>query len=198
MNFFELILTAIGLSMDAFAVSVTNGLCCKDLQKKHVLSIGLCFGIMQGLMPTIGFLLGQAFTDYITAVDHYIALILLGYIGGKMILDAVKEFKESGESGESGSAEPESYHLSGKTIFMQGVATSIDALAVGVSFSALANISIVPAALEIAVITCVLSIIGVCFGKRLGQKFGSYALLAGGLILVLLGVKIFIQHMFFS
>ncbi|MDE5754749.1 MAG: manganese efflux pump, partial [Oscillospiraceae bacterium] len=94
MNFLELILTAIGLSMDAFAVSVTDGLCCKDLQKKHAVSIGLCFGIMQGLMPTIGFFLGQAFAEYITAVDHYIALILLGYIGGKMILDAIQESKQ--------------------------------------------------------------------------------------------------------
>lgn len=189
MNFLELILTAIGLSMDAFAVSVTDGLCCKDLQKKHAISIGLCFGIMQGLMPTIGFFLGQAFAEYITAVDHYIALILLGYIGGKMILDAIQESKQD---------EPEPYHMHMKTILMQGIATSIDALAVGVSFSALANIHILPAALEIAGITCILSIAGVCFGKRLGQKCGSYALFAGGLILITLGIKIFVQHMFFS
>lgn len=189
MNFLELLLTAIGLSMDAFAVSVTDGLCCKDLQKRSVLAIGLCFGIMQGLMPTIGFFLGQAFAEYITAVDHYIALILLGYIGIKMILDAVREAKQDA---------PESYQIHLKSILMQGIATSIDALAVGVSFSALANSNILLTALEIAGITCILSVTGVCFGKHLGQKCGSYALFAGGLILVTLGIKIFVQHMFFS
>ena len=189
MNFFEIMLTAIGLAMDAFAVSVTDGLCCKNLQKKQFFAIGLCFGILQGLMPTIGFFLGQAFVSYITIIDHYIALILLSYIGGKMIFDAISESKKN---------KLEFYDLNFKTIFMQGIATSIDALAIGVSFSALANIKIIPVAFEIMLITCILSMIGICFGKNLGKKFGSYALFAGGLILIFLGIKIFVEHVFFS
>lgn len=189
MSVLELILTAVGLSMDAFAVSVTDGLCCNNLQRKQSVAIGLCFGFLQGLMPAIGFFLGQAFASYITVVDHYVALLLLGYIGGKMIFDAITEAKQD---------KPEPYSLTRKTILMQGIATSIDALAVGVSFSALANIQILPVASGIAFITCVLSITGICFGKHLGQKFGSYALFAGGLLLIGLGVKIFIEHMFFS
>ncbi|MDE6004603.1 MAG: manganese efflux pump MntP family protein [Oscillospiraceae bacterium] len=188
MNFLELLLTAIGVSMDAFAVSVTDGLCCKNLQKKQSLAIGLCFGFLQGLMPVIGFFLGQTFASYITAVDHYVALLLLGYIGGKMIFDAIADAKQDNS---------ELYDLNFKILFMQGIATSIDALAIGVSFSALANIKIFPAAIEIMLITCIVSIIGVCFGKHLGKKFGSCALFTGGLILISLGIKIFLEHMFF-
>ncbi len=189
MNLIEIFLTAVGLSMDAFAVSVTNGLCCANPEKKNALRIGLCFGLFQGLMPLTGFFLGKAFEQYITAVDHYIALILLGYIGGKMIFDAVKESRQG---------ETESYVLTAKLLFLQGIATSIDALAVGVSFAALANIHIFYAAAEIAVITCILSLIGVRFGKQFGTKLGSRAQLTGGLILICLGLKIFIEHMFFS
>ncbi|MDE7093668.1 MAG: manganese efflux pump MntP family protein [Oscillospiraceae bacterium] len=189
MNFLELLLIAFSVSMDAFAVSITDGLCCKNLQKKQFISIGLCFGILQGLMPVIGFFLGQTFASYIRVVDHYVALILLGYIGGKMIFDAITESKKT---------EPELYDLNSKIILMQGIATSIDALALGVSFSALANIKIMPIVTEIMLITGLLSIMGVCFGKHLGKKFGSYALFLGGFILIALGVKIFVEHVFFS
>ena len=190
MNFIEILLTAVGLSMDAFAVSVTDGLACTNIEKKQRLSIGLCFGFFQGLMPTIGFFLGKAFEDYIKAVDHWIALILLGYIGGKMIYDSIREFKSQEEVCTPCT-------LTTRMLLMQGVATSIDALAVGVSFAALSNINIFYAGTEIAVITCALSLIGVRFGKKFGQKLGSRATLTGGLILVFLGVKIFIEHMFF-
>ncbi|MBR1554837.1 MAG: manganese efflux pump [Oscillospiraceae bacterium] len=189
MNFLEILLTAVGLSMDAFAVSVTNGLCCTNLRKRQSLRIGLCFGLFQGIMPLTGFFLGKAFESYITAFDHYIALILLGYIGGKMIYDAVQESKQDA---------PEAYELTVRTLILQGIATSIDALAVGVSFAALANINIFSAAAEIAVITCMLSLIGVRFGKKFGTKLGSRALLTGGVILVCLGIKIFIEHVFFQ
>lgn len=188
MTYIELLLIAIGLSMDAFAVSITNGLCCTNLKKNQIFMIGLCFGGFQGLMPTAGFFLGKAFEVYITALDHYIALVLLGYIGGKMIYDALTEKEETGNQ----------YTLTVRTLLMQGVATSIDALAVGVSFAALPGVNIMVAALSIAVVTFAFSVVGVCFGKRFGARLGSRALLAGGMILVGIGVKIFIEHMFFS
>ena len=189
MNFFEILLTAVGLSMDAFAVSVTDGLCCTNLKKQQIFQIGICFGLFQGVMPLTGFFLGKAFETYITAADHYVALILLDYIGIRMILDAVREAKQK---------ETEYYELTTKMLILQGIATSIDALAVGVSFAALANINIYCAVSEIAVITCLLSLTGVRFGRKFGAKLGSRALLTGGIILVCLGIKIFIEHMFFS
>ena len=140
-------------------------------------------------MPLTGFFLGKAFERYITAVDHYVALILLGYIGGKMIYDAVQEAKQN---------QSEAYALTFRTLILQGIATSIDALAVGVSFAALANIHIYYAITEIAVITCLLSLTGIRLGKKSGLKLGSKALMTGGLILVCLGLKIFIEHQFFS
>lgn len=189
MNFWEILLTAIGLSMDAFAVSVTNGLCCTELNRKQSLQMGICFGIFQGLMPLTGFMLGKAFEQYITAIDHYVALILLGYIGGKMVYDAIQEAKQE---------QSESYVLTFRMMILQGIATSIDALAAGVSFAALANIHICYAVIEIAVITCLLSLTGIRVGKQSGKKLGSRALLTGGIILIGLGWKIFIEHQFFS
>ncbi len=187
MSYIELFLIAVGLSMDAFAVSISDGLCCTKLKKSQMLAIALCFGGFQGLMPTIGFFLGKAFESYITAVDHYIALVLLGYIGGKMIYDALSKKEEEAHS-----------VLTAPLLLTQGIATSIDALAVGVSFAALPNVSIFAAASFIACVTFVCSIIGVCFGKKFGEKLGSRAMLVGGLILVGIGVKIFIEHLFFS
>jgi len=188
MNFLELLLTAVGLSMDAFAVSITDGICCQDLKKREAVKIGLCFGIFQGIMPLMGFFLGKAFENYITAVDHYVALILLGYIGIRMILDAVHESKQETQ---------ENNRLTFKFLILQGIAVSIDALAVGVSFAALQNINIYYAVSEIAVITAILSLIGVRSGRKFGMKSGSRALLTGGLILICLGIKIFIEHVFF-
>lgn len=188
MSFAEILLTAVGLSMDAFAVSVTDGLCCSGLKKKQSVRIGLCFGMFQGIMPLTGFFLGKAFESCITAFDHYIALILLGYIGGKMILDAVRE---------SGKDAPEAYELTPKLLILQGIATSIDALAVGVSFAVLPDVNIFCAVAEIAVMTCLLSLTGVRFGRKFGAKLGNRALLAGGVILVGIGIKIFMEHVFF-
>ncbi len=187
MTYIELFLIAVGLSMDAFAVSISNGLCCTKLKRSQMLAIGVCFGGFQGLMPTIGYFLGKAFESYITAIDHYIALILLGYIGGKMIFDAFSKNEEA------------SYNtLTTPLLLTQGIATSIDALAVGVSFAALPNVNIAAAALSIAAVTFVCSLIGVAFGRKFGEKLGSRATLLGGLILVGIGVKIFVEHMFFG
>lgn len=188
MSIIELVLIGIGLSMDAFAVSITNGLCCTNINRRRALLTGLCFGGFQGLMPTVGYFLGKAFEQYIRAFDHWIALILLGYIGGKMIFDALRPGEE----------ELHQTLLTPKLLFIQGVATSIDALAVGVSFAALQDVNILFAALLICCETFAFSVVGVVFGKRVGQKLGNRAQLVGGLILVCIGLKFFIEHMFFG
>lgn len=188
MSIIELILIGIGLSMDAFAVSVTNGLYCKNIKAGKTLMTGVCFGGFQGLMPLIGYFLGRGFAQYITAFDHIIALVLLGFIGGQMIWESFKKEDENTDSNV----------LTGKMLFMQGIATSIDALAVGVSFAALKNVNIAFAASAICCITFVFSVVGVLIGKKFGNMLNNKAQLIGGLILVGIGVKIFVEHTFFS
>ncbi len=188
MGIVELILIGIGLSMDAFAVAVTNGLCCKEIKKGKALLIGLCFGGFQGLMPLIGYFLGRGFAKYINAFDHVIALVLLGFIGSQMIIEAFKKDSEE----ESVSC------LTGKALIMQGIATSIDALAVGVSFASLPDVNIVFAVSAIFFITFVFSVVGVFIGKKFGTVLNTKAQLAGGIILVGIGLKIFIEHVFFG
>ncbi|MCM1227162.1 MAG: manganese efflux pump MntP family protein [Clostridium sp.] len=187
MGITELILIGIGLSMDAFAVSVTNGLCHKDIKLGKTFMTGACFGGFQGLMPLIGYFLGIGFAKYITAFDHIIALILLGFIGGQMIFESFKKDEE----------ENKAVCLTAKMLFMQGIATSIDALAVGVSFAALKDVNIAFAAAAICCITFAFSIAGVYIGKKFGTALNNKAQLVGGLILVGIGVKIFIEHTFF-
>lgn len=183
----ELLLLAIGLSMDAFAVSVTNGLCIRKAAWKTALSCGLCFGLFQGAMPSIGFALGRTFTEYVTSIDHYIALVLLAFIGGKMLIDAFKDDDESCDL----------FSPALGLLLVQGVATSIDALAVGVSFAAL-SVNIVYAASFICCVTFLFSFVGVFIGNRFGTILNSKAQILGGLILIGIGLKIFIEHMFFS
>lgn len=187
MGIIELLLLAIGLSMDACAVAMTNGMCHKDLSRKRTLAVGICFGGMQGLMPLLGYLLGAAFSDLISAFDHYLALILLGFIGAKMIYEALR-----GE--ETATKEPFTMRL----LLLQGIATSIDALAVGVSFAALQGVSVWVACMLIASVTYALSISGVLLGKRFGTMLSSKAQIFGGVILIGIGLKIFIEHMWFS
>lgn len=187
MRLTELLLLAVGLSMDAFAVSVTNGLCLKKSGWKAAAACGVCFGLFQGIMPTIGFALGKTFTRYITSIDHYIALILLSFIGGKMLVDSFKNDDESCET---------QFSLTLGLLLVQGVATSIDALAVGVSFAAL-SVNIVSAAAFICGVTFIFSFAGVFIGKKFGTVLNSKAQIFGGLILIGIGVKIFIEHMFF-
>lgn len=188
MQIYELILIAIGLSMDAFAVSVTNGMCKKNINGIWTLKIGLTFGIFQGVMPIIGYVLGQTFTAYVERFDHIIALVLLVFIGGKMLLDGI------GKHPEESSALSE---LKNGELLMQGLATSIDALAIGVSFAALKT-SIVLSAGFIAITTFLFGVAGVFIGKRFGSILNKKATVVGGLILIGIGVKIFVEHMFFS
>ena len=188
MTLLELILIGIGLSMDAFAVAVTNGLCCKNIKTGGALANGVCFGLFQGLMPLIGFLLGVGFAKYIRAVDHIIALVLLCFIGGQMIWESFKKEEEE----QTGST------LTLKMLLMQGVATSIDALAVGVSFAALTDVNVPFACSAICFITFIFGTCGVFIGKKFGTILNNKAQLVGGLILVGIGVKIFVEHVFFG
>ena len=182
MGFVELFLIAVGLSMDAFAVSVCKGLSVQKLEKKHMALVGLYFGGFQFLMPLLGYLLGARFESLITNVDHWIAFALLLVIGGNMI-------KES-----FGEAEKLNDDFGVKTMLMLAVATSIDALAVGITFAFL-QVRIVPAALLIGVTTFCLSALGIYIGNRFGARYKSRAELAGGIILILIGVKILLEHL---
>lgn len=182
MSFVELFLIAVGLSMDAFAVSVCKGLSVEKLEKKHAALVGLYFGGFQCLMPLIGYLLGARFESLITSIDHWIAFGLLLIIGGNMI-------KES-----FGEAEKLNDDFSVKTMMLLAVATSIDALAVGITFAFL-QVNIVPAAVMIGVTTFALSAVGIYVGNRFGARYKSKAELAGGVILILIGTKILLEHL---
>ncbi len=187
MTALELLLLAIGLSMDAFAVSVTNGMCKKNVRTGWAFAIALTFGLFQGAMPCIGYALGSRFTSYISRFDHWIALVLLGFIGGKMIADSFKKEDDIPEN---------DMNLTFGQLMLQGVATSIDALAVGVSFAAM-SVNIISASAFICSVTFVLSFIAVFVGKKFGSILNNKAQLIGGLILVGIGLKIFIEHTFF-
>lgn len=189
MSLFEILLIGVGLSMDAFAVSVINGMCRRGSTFKTAVSCGLCFGIFQGLMPSLGYILGSTFSRYIEKYDHVIALVLLLYIGGKMVLDSIKGDTEQASGGD----------LKLSELTLQGVATSIDALAVGVSFATLISpSSMFGAAFLIAATTLVIAFAGAFIGKRFGDALNNKAQLIGGIILIAIGVKIFVEHTFFS
>lgn len=187
MSIIELLLLGIGLSMDAFAAAVCKGLGMRKLNWRQGGLVALFFGGFQGLMPLAGWFLGRQFEQYITRVDHWIAFLLLGYIGGKMIWDAFHD-QEDGE-------EAAAFDL--KELTVMAVATSIDALAVGVTFAFL-SVPIFTAVSLIGVITLVLSCIGVKLGAVFGNRFQSKAELAGGLILIGMGTKILLEHTIFS
>ncbi len=184
MNFIDIFLIGVALSMDAFAVSICKGLSVKKVSAKHVLTVGVYFGGFQALMPTLGFLLlGYRFESFITNIDHWIAFILLALIGGNMIREALGEDDDN-----------ENDDFSFKAMLPLAVATSIDALAVGISFAFL-GVDIVTAALLIGVTTFVLSGVGIFVGNIFGSKYKSKAELAGGAVLILIGLKILLEHL---
>lgn len=183
MSLLTLFITAVGLSMDAFAVAICKGLAMKKLSWKKALIIGLWFGGFQALMPTIGYLLGTRFESYVTAIDHWIAFVLLALIGANMVKESFSKEEES--SNDS---------VDFKTMFLLAIATSIDALAVGVTYAFL-QVRIVPAVSFIGVITFTLSIIGVKIGNVFGLKYKSKAELTGGIILIVMGIKILLEHL---
>ena len=184
MGIVELIILAIGLAMDAFAVSICKGLAMKKTGIKDCLIVGLWFGGFQALMPLIGYFLGKSFERYITAIDHWIAFVLLAIIGIIMI----KESFSKEENDADGSLSP-------KTMVVMAIATSIDALAIGISFGVLPDVNITAAVSLIGIITLVLCMVGVKIGNIFGAKYKSKAELAGGIILVLLGTKILLEHL---
>lgn len=183
----ELFLIGVGLSMDAFAVSICKGLAMEKVNKKQAVVIGLYFGGFQGLMPLLGWALGISFQQYITSIDHWVAFVLLAFIGGKMIVEAVRD-EDVEEIGEK------DLPLNHKELLLLAIATSIDALAVGISFAFL-DIPILEAVIIIGCTTFVLSIIGVVVGNFFGTKYKKKAEIAGGIILLLIGLKILLEHL---
>ncbi len=188
MGLVELFLIAVGLSMDAFAVSVCKGLAMRQCTWKKAAVAGIYFGGFQALMPLAGYLLGVSFKDVITSIDHWIAFIFLGLIGANMIREAVGEDDDGCESCEQDAS------MDVKTMLGLAIATSIDALAVGVTFAFL-RVDIVPAVSFIGVITFTLSVAGVKIGNIFGTKYKAKAEIAGGMILILMGFKILLEHL---
>ena len=180
-------LTGVGLAMDAFAVSICKGLGMRKVNGKQALVIGLFFGGFQALMPMIGWLLGRQFEQYIVSIDHWIAFVLLAFIGGKMIAEARKPEEEEATIEMD---QP----LDLKELLVMTVATSIDALAVGISFAFL-NYPLVEAVTVIGVTTFFISVAGVYIGNYFGNKYQKKAEMAGGVILILIGTKILLEHL---
>ena len=188
MGFAEVFLIGVGLSMDAFAVAVCKGLCMKRLDARQTVVIALFFGGFQALMPLAGWALGTQFESYITAVDHWIAFALLALIGGKMFWEAFHD------DGEEEACPAEGFRLDLKELTMLAVATSIDALAVGITFAFL-QVEIVPSVATIGVTTFALSALGVALGHFFGARFEKPASIAGGVVLILIGCKILLEHL---
>ncbi len=194
-DYLSLVGIAVGLSMDAFAVALTNGAVTRKLRFSHALKIAFCFGLFQAVMPLIGSFIGKVGAGFISQVDHWIAFVLLGYIGGKMIYEAVKEQKHE-ESQQS--RDP----IGMKMLLVMAVATSIDALATGIILPSTIGASTIPllitAVCLIGGITFVICLCGVYIGKKFGDLFVSKAEIIGGCVLVAIGIKILIEHLFFS
>lgn len=179
-------LIALSLAMDAFAVSISNGVSVRGFGGRHAVLQGIYFGVFQFLMPVIGWFLGSSVKTYISSVDHWIAFGLLAVIGGNMIRESLHPEEEAGQS-----------RLSAKVLVLQAVATSIDALAVGISFAIL-DVNIWMASAIIGVVAFVLGVAGGFLGKRLGDFLESKAEFVGGLVLIAIGVKILVEHLFFA
>ncbi|MBR3955685.1 MAG: manganese efflux pump [Clostridia bacterium] len=189
MGLWEVFVVGLGLAMDAFSVAICKGLSMPKIDKKQTAIIALFFGGFQAFMPFLGWALGKQFEQYITSVDHWIAFVLLLIIGGKMILDVFKERKEGCDCCE----ETES-KLDLKELFAMAIATSIDALAMGVTFAFL-KVNIASAVSVIGVTTFILAVVGVLLGHKFGAKWKDKAALAGGIVLILLGTKILLEHL---
>ena len=185
MGLIELFLIAVGLSMDAFAVSVCKGLAMPKCTFKKAAIVGLWFGGFQALMPAIGYVLGAQFQEAIASIDHWIAFVLLALIGGNMIHEALDNDEEEADAS-----------LDVKTMFLLAVATSIDALVIGITFAFL-KVSIIPAVCFIGIVTFIISFAGVKIGNVFGARYKNKAEIVGGVILILLGLKILLEHLGF-
>ena len=183
MELFEIIAIGVGLAMDAFAVSICKGLSMKKIDWKKAIIIALYFGIFQALMPILGYFLGSTFSSFVQSVDHWIAFILLAIIGGNMIKDSTDD-----------EVEKRNDKVDVKTMLLLAIATSIDALAVGVTF-AFFEVNLLLSISIIGIITFVLSFLGVIIGNKFGDKFQNRAELAGGIVLIIIGLKILLEHL---
>lgn len=182
MGIFSILLTGFALSMDAFAVSVTKGMTLKKINLSIATKIAFLFGLFQAVMPLIGWLFGMNFELYIRSIDHWIAVFLLSFLGIKMIIEAIKNDDNDNST-----------YLDNKELIILSIATSIDALAVGVTFAFL-NIDIIQICVSIGVITFLVCFIGVLIGKKIGSVFKNYAQIIGGIILILIGLNILNEH----
>ena len=183
MEILSVLLISVGLAMDAFAVSICKGLSMKKLKLKNALIIGLYFGIFQAFMPLLGFFLGKSFENLVISIDHWIAFVLLGLIGINMIREVFKEEEKVNDD------------ISFKTMILLAIATSIDALAVGVTLAFLKTNIFICISI-IGIVTFALSIFGVLLGNKFGNKFEKKAQILGGVILIGMGIKILIEHLF--
>lgn len=183
MSLIEIMALSVGLAMDAFAVSICKGLSMKKMNWKNALIIALYFGLFQALMPMLGYVLGSTFEHVVTNIDHWIAFILLGSIGGNMIKESFSD--ETEEKNDS---------VDFKTMVVLAIATSIDALAVGITFAFL-KVNVIMAVTLIGIITFAISLIGAKIGNKFGDKFQNKAEFAGGVILIVLGLKILLEHL---
>ena len=183
MGIIEILLTSMGLAMDAFAVSICKGLSMKKFDTKKGLIIAAYFGFFQGFMPLVGFILGASFQELITSIDHWIAFVLLGFIGLNMLKEGLSKECEGGND-----------KVDFKTMIPLAIATSIDALAIGITMAFL-KVNIIFAVLSIGIITFILSFIGVKLGNKFGNKYEKKAEIFGGVILILIGTKILLEHL---
>lgn len=207
MNFLTVFLTAVGLAMDALAVSVSTGIAACRIRTKQILKMAILFGLFQALMPIAGYYLATSFREYIEGLDHWIAFVLLFVIGGKMLFEAVKELQTRRKNGSGDglvcdiSKTKEEQEAADRALFSMrrllvlAVATSIDALAVGISFAVL-RADIWSAALTIGLVCMVFSLAGAWLGRKIGSLFGKIAEIIGGLILIGIGAKILFEHLF--
>lgn len=184
MEIIEILLLGISLSMDAFAVSVCKGLSMKEINWKKAIIIGLYFGIFQALMPVIGYILGSTFESLVTNIDHWIAFVLLVLIGGNMIREALSKEENDNYNDD----------VDFKTMSILAIATSIDALAIGITFAFL-NVNVSFAVTLIGITTFIISLIGVKLGNKFGSNYKSKAGIAGGIVLILIGIKILLEHL---
>lgn len=188
MGLITIIILSFGLAMDAFAVSITNGMCYKHFKRREMVLTAFTFGLFQALMPVVGYIIGNTFYETISFLDHWIALILLGIIGLNMILEGIKSYKNPEYT-----CKIEKFTV--KTLLLQGIATSIDALAVGISF-AVTKTNIVQASISIGIITFICCLFGTMLGKKFDALLKEKAEIFGGSILIFIGLKIFVEHMF--
>lgn len=182
----ELLLIAVGLSMDAFAVSICKGLSMEKLRMRDVWTVGLYFGIFQAGMPLVGYLVGTQFASFVESVDHWIAFVLLGFIGGKMMLGSFHK--------EENASPRQDASLGWRSMLPLAIATSVDALVVGISFAFL-QVRILPAIASIGLITLLLCMLGMKIGQLFGARFKSKAEFIGGILLIFMGLKILLQHL---